>query len=58
MISIDTEGTGWEVRTVTADGTGHAVRVGADGGKVIRNDVKQEDAAVPGARPLMIFDFW
>ncbi|WP_157963889.1 PepSY domain-containing protein [Actinocorallia populi] len=44
LISIETEGSGWEVQTVTADGTEHELMVNADGSQIIRNDTKQEDA--------------
>lgn len=44
LISIETEGNGWEVQTVTSDGTEHELLVSADGSSIIRNDTKQEDA--------------
>jgi uncharacterized membrane protein YkoI len=45
VISIETEGTGWEVQTVTSDGTEHELMVSGDGGMVVRQDTEQEDAA-------------
>ncbi|OLT12293.1 hypothetical protein BJF79_22550 [Actinomadura sp. CNU-125] len=43
LTSIETEGEGWEVELVTADGTEREVLVDGSGTEVLRNDAKQED---------------
>ncbi|GAA2623133.1 hypothetical protein GCM10010411_69030 [Actinomadura fulvescens] len=45
LTSIETEGPGWEVQVVTPDGTERELMVTADGGRVTRNEAKQEDKA-------------
>ncbi|MFG2002334.1 PepSY domain-containing protein [Spirillospora sp. NPDC048911] len=45
LTSIETEGPGWEVQVVTADGTEHELMVSANGDRAVRNDVKREGPA-------------
>ncbi|MBE1530538.1 PepSY domain-containing protein [Actinomadura algeriensis] len=45
LTSIETEGPGWEVQVVTADGTEHELFVTGPGTQVVRSDVEREERA-------------